>query len=69
MRTNYLRNPRNTRHSGALPEHLKDKVVETVSRSFSNHTYQDRYYLIHQIWTYDADGNLLKLEEEWSELT
>ncbi len=69
MRTNYLRNPRDTRHSGALPEHLKDKVEEVVSRSFTNHTYQDIHYLIHQIWTWDVEGSLLKLEEEWSELT
>ncbi|CAH9015036.1 hypothetical protein VP424E501_P0293 [Vibrio phage 424E50-1] len=69
MRVNYLRNPRDNRYSGALPEKVKDKVEEIVSRSFTTYTYQDKYYLIHQIWTWSVEGNLLKLEEEWSELS
>lgn len=65
MIANYLRNPCNHRHSGALPKSLKGKVKSVVSVRKTKATFQGQYYDVHQVWTRDVEGNLLKLEEEW----
>lgn len=70
MNTKHLTNPRNHRHSGALPETLKSEVkeVESYRYKITVENYQSKAYTVYHSKLEDMDGNLLRCESEWEVL-
>ena len=64
---NYLRNPRDNRKSGCLPEVLHNKVedVEYYRFGISCKEYQGKFYVLYHSKIEDTQGNVLKYEDEW----
>jgi hypothetical protein len=67
VNTKYLRNPRDCRHSGALPKIIKGRVKETEYYRYkcSTKEYMGKFYTLYHSKFIDEDGTVLKYETEW----